>query len=356
MASLGPEQRPEKDIMEGFDNIPLFMRSLPDGAADNVAIDALQSLVHEGTPDEVAENFKESGNEYFKGKRWSEARGFYTQGIDAEPTNPRLMEALLCNRAACNLELQNYGSVLRDCSKAITLNPRSSKAYYRSALALRSLRRFQECIDCCTRCLAFDPDNAILKTVLEHAVTAKITKEKEEKEHQERLKKEIALQREIQKAYWARNIIIVDNENVGSSPYSPNFLEGNSSIMVFTVFFLYPQYATSDVISQYDETVPFTSHLKEMFSSGDERPTWDQQGQYVFQNLVVYAITHQRRILKVGKKMNLSDVFKASGGKDGERDGLELKNGCLSFIVLPKGDVEQNWIQDFKDNRDKTYA
>ena len=52
-------------------------------------------------------NFKEQGNDYFKGKRYREALGFYTQGVDAKPddSDARLKEALL-NRAACNLELR----------------------------------------------------------------------------------------------------------------------------------------------------------------------------------------------------------------------------------------------------------
>ena len=54
---------------------------------------------------EIAQNFKEQGNDYFKGKRHREALAFYSQGIDAKPTNPAVLEALLCNRAACNLEL-----------------------------------------------------------------------------------------------------------------------------------------------------------------------------------------------------------------------------------------------------------
>ena len=54
---------------------------------------------------EVAQNFKEQGNGYFKGKRYREALGFYTQGIEARPTDPAIQEALLCNRAASNLEL-----------------------------------------------------------------------------------------------------------------------------------------------------------------------------------------------------------------------------------------------------------
>jgi len=55
---------------------------------------------------EIAQNFKEQGNEYFKGKRYREALGFYTQGISAKPEDVQLKEALLLNRAACNLELR----------------------------------------------------------------------------------------------------------------------------------------------------------------------------------------------------------------------------------------------------------
>ena len=61
---------------------------------------------------EVAQNFKEQGNEYFKSKRYREALGFYTQGIDARPTNVALEEALLCNRAACNLELSASSKIV----------------------------------------------------------------------------------------------------------------------------------------------------------------------------------------------------------------------------------------------------
>ena len=55
---------------------------------------------------EIAQNFKEQGNEYFKGKRYREALGFYTQGIGTKPEDMQLKEALLLNRAACNLELR----------------------------------------------------------------------------------------------------------------------------------------------------------------------------------------------------------------------------------------------------------
>jgi hypothetical protein len=63
--------------------------------------------------EENAQNFKEQGNDYFKGKRYREALNFYTQGVDAKPTDGVIQGALLCNRAACNLELSKHVLRLR---------------------------------------------------------------------------------------------------------------------------------------------------------------------------------------------------------------------------------------------------
>lgn len=90
-----------------------------------------------------------------------------------------------------------------------------------------------------------------------------------------------------------------------------------------------------------------------MFPPQAVPPEWDKENEYVDGRLAIYATTHRRRLLKVGKKMTLRDVFAASKTKDGQSpDGLELKNGCLTFVVLPKGLVEQKWINDFKNARD----
>ncbi len=53
--------------------------------------------------------------------------------------------------------------------------------------------------------------------------------------------------------------------------------------------------------------------------------------------------------------MTLRDVCNAAKAKEGQpRDGLELKDGCLTFVVLPKGtDVEKKWVDEFKATRDK---
>lgn len=90
----------------------------------------------------------------------------------------------------CTLRKENYGSVLRDCSKALVANPQSVKAFYRSAMALVAVERFDEALDCCDRCLAFDPDNGGVKTVRERATKGKAEQEKKEAQRAQREKQE----------------------------------------------------------------------------------------------------------------------------------------------------------------------
>lgn len=102
----------------------------------------------------------------------------------------------MVNRAACNLELQNYGRVLSDCSKCLAINPQNVKALYRSAKALFALDRLIEAIDCCDHALVVDPENKAVEEVKEKAVNRKNMQEekkrqKEEKERREREKKDI---------------------------------------------------------------------------------------------------------------------------------------------------------------------
>ena len=140
------------------------------------------------------------------------------------------------------------------------------------------------------------------------------------------------------------------------NPYAPHFDEDDPSkqTVAFPTFFLYPQYATSDVISEFIENTPFSAHVANMFPPQAPPPEWDKKGEYVDGNLVVFGWTRRRRLLKIGKKMTLRDVLKAAKAKDGDPvDGIEMNDGTLSFVVLPKGQEEQKWVEDFKKTRDQ---
>ncbi len=86
-----------------------------------------------------------------------------------------------------------------------------------------------------------------------------------------------------------------------------------------------------------------------MFPPEGARPSWDTTGEYTSSNLALYLQTRHKRLFKVGKKMTLADVFLKAAPNEGEDvDGLELKEGCLHCIVLPKGKVEEEWVEEFK--------
>jgi hypothetical protein len=84
---------------------PLFMRNLESTDSENDELEAIRALAYEGTPREVALNFKEQGNEAFREKRYRDALGFYSNGLSAKCGELDVEEPLLLNRAAVNLEL-----------------------------------------------------------------------------------------------------------------------------------------------------------------------------------------------------------------------------------------------------------
>lgn len=95
-------------------------------------LNALRALQYEGTPAEIAQGFKEQGNEVVKTKLWKDGKEYYTKGLsvlvqqkrkrvseasqtESEPATPEkeaeirkekeLEEVCYVNRALCNLEL-----------------------------------------------------------------------------------------------------------------------------------------------------------------------------------------------------------------------------------------------------------
>lgn len=121
------------DMFKEMNRLPLFMTSLDDTdgeGGENVALEALKALAYEGTRAEVAENFRQQGNECARAKQWTDAKEFYDKAIAAlrapphvqDPEDgPRVVEVEVdeeaetkkekeieevcyVNRALCNLE------------------------------------------------------------------------------------------------------------------------------------------------------------------------------------------------------------------------------------------------------------
>ncbi|CAG8477338.1 2960_t:CDS:2, partial [Dentiscutata erythropus] len=181
----GFERDSEEDILKQMNKVPLFMTELPE--EENDALAALQSLVYEGPPEEVAENFKNQENEYFKaGKK--DAINFYTKVLETNCQDNKIIKACLTNRAAVNLELH--------CAKAIKLKPQNIKAFYHSAKALYALDKIDQALDCCEHGIEIEPNNLALQQLKETCI-----KRKEILDQKLKLKKSVNEKNERKKRY-----------------------------------------------------------------------------------------------------------------------------------------------------------
>jgi hypothetical protein len=96
---------------------PLFLTEseMPQNIEENPLLMAIQSLLYDGTPREVAENFKNQGNEAFATKDYANALEFYNRGIahleekddESDSSILDLYSILLSNRSAVYLEKGN---------------------------------------------------------------------------------------------------------------------------------------------------------------------------------------------------------------------------------------------------------
>ena len=126
-----------EEVAADLKRTPFFMTSLEDDeASDNVELAAMQALQYEGTRAEIAQGFRENGNEMARAKKWADGKEFYTQALTAlriprkedEPDETEkereVEEACYVNRALCNLELS--GSIKEPFQFVSILDTRNS--------------------------------------------------------------------------------------------------------------------------------------------------------------------------------------------------------------------------------------
>ncbi|KAJ3069057.1 hypothetical protein HDU98_007852 [Podochytrium sp. JEL0797] len=358
--TFGPQRKAVPDLEDMLKSTPLFMQSMDD-ATDNDTLAAIQSLIYDGTPEEMALNFKEQGNEAFQaGKsQYQSAVEFYSKGIAAKSSDAELNSVLHSNRAAVNLELGNFRKVLNDCSDAIKLNPKNVKAFYRSTKALYSLDRIAEARNACKLGLELDPTNKPLLTLsqqiekrhesLTASKLAAQAREKAAKDHERLLWSTIA----------SRNVTTVSalkptdhKDEKKKSMAAPASLETHkpsldpeTNTLSYPVVFLYPEHTLSDYIAAFHEQDTFQDHLDEMFAPAN-RPPWDTTGAYTPDVLDVYFETRpdldaeakgkvyhadvngKRKLMKVDPASQLGDVLAS--------EAFRLVDGVASFFVLSR--------------------
>ncbi|KAJ6257126.1 hypothetical protein Dda_8011 [Drechslerella dactyloides] len=305
-ASSASLEQHEKELFQ----IPLFMQSL-DGVTeeDNTALEALRAMAYEGEPHEVADNFRERGNECYQSKNWKDAVEFYTKALAMKCTVDKINEACYANRAACNLELQNYRRATSDCADALRINPRNVKAWYRSARACLALDKVQEASDCVQRGLDIDPGNTALKNLASQIAHREETLTALGLARQERDRISNAKTVALQKALEIRGIKPrVDPSGAPNLPEDATVsLQDSldpSSTLHYPVLILYPLHFESDFIKSLPEDAKLHPQLAEIISVSNP-PPWDTNREYKYPDIEVIV---ERKKSEIHAKSTLSRI------------------------------------------------
>ena len=360
------------EVIQEMNRLPLFMTTLDetDGeGGQNDALEALKALAYEGTKAEIAENFRQQGNECARAKQWTDAKEFYDKAIAAlkapkkeldpeeEPevidvTDVELNEeeeakkekvieeACYVNRALCNLEKKNYRSCIQDCAATIRLNPSNIKAYYRSGVACLALDKIPEATDACELGLQLDPSNASLVTLKTKIATRKTHLETVEKARREREAKAASERATLALALKSRGIKTRGTEQAPDLEDAAVKLEtalDPSSMLSFPVLLLYPTHSQSDFIKAFGEVDTLNQHLEYIFPL-----PWDEKHEFTLDDVEAYMETVAGGLIKMGKKMTLGKVL--GSGK------CEVVDGLVRISVVPKTKAA-GWIEEFKKRR-----
>ena len=106
---------------------------------------------------EKAESLKVIANDFFKEKKYNDAILNYTKAIELNSNNP----VYYSNRSMAYLRVESFGYALADASKAIDLDPKYIKGYYRRASSNMALGKFKKALkdyETVTKVFPKDPD------------------------------------------------------------------------------------------------------------------------------------------------------------------------------------------------------
>jgi len=124
-----------------------------------------------------AEEHRERGNEFFKEKKYADAKREYDEAVKRNPTDAKLYS----NRAAALTKLLAYPDALKDLEECLKLDPTFVKAYSRKGAAHFFMKEYHKALQAYDKGLQLDPDNQECKLGKEQ-VLAKISETSRSKE------------------------------------------------------------------------------------------------------------------------------------------------------------------------------
>lgn len=108
----------------------------------------------------IAEELKVAGNNAFKVGDFDQSIDKYTEALRICPLQfPQQRAILYSNRSAAQMKLHKYKQAAKDCTKAVELDDKYLKAYYRRAQSYEATDKLDECLEDFKKILELDPEH-----------------------------------------------------------------------------------------------------------------------------------------------------------------------------------------------------
>lgn len=333
------------EVLKELNRMPFFMTKLDptDGeGGSNTELEALKALAYEGEPYEIAENFKNQGNDLYKVKRYKDAKITYTKGIDVQCDVQQINESLYANRAACELELKNFRSCINDCRIALKYNPKNIKCYYRIAKAYFCLDRIDDSRQTIHFALQLDSQNKTLR-LLREAVERRdeqLQKKQYETEKRERYLENV--QQLLKDSILLRNIKNISTRHPSQLLRDATIhLEDETdfeSQLIYPAIVMYPTTNEFDFVATVGELTPVQDMIEVLTDRPIEWFNIKGHENFTSKQLQVYMETETGGLVKAGKKLTFHDILKRNTPK------VPLFDYALKLYLVPKSD-SQKWLE-----------
>ncbi|GIX80855.1 tetratricopeptide repeat protein 4 [Caerostris darwini] len=291
-----------------------FFRTKPieEGEELPPLVEALQELKYdpsENDPEELAESYKNDGNQHFKFRRFRRAVECYTKGIEANCNVDELNSQLYANRAAAQFHIGNYKKSLRDAEASRKHNPKNLKAYQRGALCCLKLEEFDDCVSWCNEGLNLSSEDKVLIKSKEEAIKQKKIKERDIRA---RNAKAAAIKSEtemLEMAIKERGIVMADNTL--REPHFLALIDSKvclaSGRLKWPVLFIYPEFGTTDLFQNFSEDSNFITIFDQLYNE-ENSPKWDQELKYSAESVQMY-FTDEDFLIPVDKTKSLKEAL-----------------------------------------------
>jgi len=115
-----------------------------------------------------ATKYKEQGNAAFKAGNHAKAIEYYTYATELDPKNP----VFFTNRSTAYFKMKKFDKSLRDANKAIKVDSKWAKGYYRKGLVLLEEKKLKEAITELETASKMKPKNQTFSATLAKAKAA----------------------------------------------------------------------------------------------------------------------------------------------------------------------------------------